>query len=295
MLTCQSITPSIPVSPRNKELANKDTIFESNCNIYHNFYALLFFFALLKTNVVIVILFILGFGSTLTLAQQVPTGFLLRGYILGADTTNTIPLANILKKPSGERYISNRFGAFGIRVQEGDTLVFSVIGYQNYILPVKKYVVNNLTDPIRVRMKSTVYKLKEAEVNYNQKKKDSVARAAAKILKTSPLLNDYNHQRSWILGYTGAPLSDLLSQGSSRLAQYQKIERLRALYYEQEMVDHKYTNELVVRATGMPVKRVSDFKKFCNLPHYFILNSNDYDLVLAIRNCYEDFKKTISN
>lgn len=247
---------------------------------------------MLKTKYSFFVLFFCCVSLVQTKAQQVPTGFLLRGYILGADTTNTIPLANILKKPSGERYISNRFGAFGIRVQEDDTLVFSVIGYQNYILPVKKYVVNNLTDPIRVRMKATVYKLKEAEVNYNQKKKDSVARAAAKILKTSPVLNDYNHQRSWVLGYTGQPLSDLLSQGSSRLVQYQKIERLRALYYEQEMVDHKYTDALVIRATGMLPKRVSEFKKFCNLPHYFILNSNDYDLVLAIRNCYEDFKKT---
>jgi CheY-like chemotaxis protein len=25
------------------------------------------------------------------------------------------------------------------------------------------------------------------------------------------------------------------------------------------------------------------------------IKNNDYDLVLAIRNCYEDFKKTISN
>jgi hypothetical protein len=255
----------------------------------------LFFFAALKTKVVIIILFFLGVGSTQTLAQQAPTGFLLKGYILGADTNNTIALANILKKPTGERYISNRFGAFGIRVKEDDTLVFSVIGYQNYILPVKKYVVNNLTDPIRVRMKPTVYLLKEAEINYNQKKKDSVARAAAKILKTSPVLNDYSHQRSWILGSTGAPLSDILSQGSARLEQYQKIERLRALYYEQELVDHKYTDALIIRATGMSAKKVSDFKKFCNLPHYFILNSNEYDLVLAIKNCYQDYRKTSGN
>lgn len=241
----------------------------------------------------IAFIFFLSLATMLSAQNQPKPGFLLRGYILGADTNNTIPLANILKKPSGERYISNRYGAFGIRVNEDDTLVFSVIGYQNFVLPVKKYVVNNLTDPIRVRMKPTIYKLKEAEVNYNQKKKDSVARAAANILKTSPVLNDYYHQQSWIKGYTGASLSNLLVEGNARLEQYQKIERLRALYYEQQLVDEKYTEALVMRATGLPQNKVAEFKKFCNLPNYFILNANDYDLVLAIKNCHEDYRKTL--
>lgn len=251
----------------------------------------MFFFVALKTPQFLFFIFLFIAQFSYAQFQPPPTGFLLRGYIIGADTNNTIPLANILKKPSGERYISNRYGAFGIRVQEGDTLVFSVIGYLNYVLPVKKYVVGNLTDPIRVRMKPTTYRLKEAEVNYNQKRRDSIARAAAKEMKNSPILNDYRHQRSWILGYTGAPLSDVLAQGNKRLEQYQKIERLRALYYEQELVDHKYTNDLIIRATGISEKQIYEFKKFCNLPHYFILNATDYELVVAIKNCYYDYQK----
>jgi hypothetical protein len=86
-------------------------------------------------------------------------------------------------------------------------------------------------------------------------------------------------------------LSDVLAQGNKRLEQYQKIERLRALYYEQELVDHKYTNDLIIRATGISEKQIYEFKKFCNLPHYFILNATDYELVVAIKNCYYDYQK----
>ncbi len=217
------------------------------------------------------------------------TTLLLRGYVIGADTNNTIPLTNILKKPTGERYISNRYGAFGIQVNENDTLVFSVIGYQNYLLPVKKYVQNNLSDPIRVRMKPTTYRLKQAEVNFNKRKRDSVARQAAIILRTSPLLNDYAHMGSWISGSSGSMVTDLFATGNSQLQQYLKLERLIILYREQELVDSKYTDDLVTRATGIKAERVMELKKYCNLPNYFVLNSNDYDLVLAIRNCYADF------
>lgn len=223
--------------------------------------------------------------------QVVEKPFLLRGYVIGADTSNTIPLANILMKPSGERFISNRYGAFGIRVDVGDTLVFSVIGYQNYVLPVRKFVVGNMTDPIRVRLKPTTYLLKEAEVKYNQRHRDSMARRAATILKTSPVLNDYQHYGSWIGGSSGSVVSEIFAGSNRKLQEYNKVQRLIELYHEQEMVDERYTPDLIVRATGMKPEEVPAFKKFCNLPHYFILNSNDYDLVLAIRACFSDYTK----
>ncbi len=223
--------------------------------------------------------------------QTVTNKFLLKGFVIGADTNNTIPLANILKKPSGERFISNRYGGFSIQVEEADTLVFSVIGYHNFILPVKKYVQNNLTDPIRVKLKPMVYRLKQAEVNYNQRKRDSVARHAARVLKTSPLLNNYYHYGSWVSGSSGSVVTDMFASGNEKLQEYNKVLRLIELYHQQEKVDERYTDDLIIRATGLKEEQVLEFKKFCNLPNYFVLNSNDYDLVLAIKACHSDFKR----
>jgi hypothetical protein len=233
--------------------------------------------------------FCLLFISLQTWAQVTPNTMLLKGYVLGIDTNNTIPLANILKKPSGERYISNRYGAFGIQVLETDTLVFSVLGYQNFVLPVAKYVLNNYTDPIRVRLKPTSYRLKEAEINYHQKKRDSLARQAAKVLKTSPLLNNYNHYQSWVSGSTGSVLTDMFASSNKKLQEYSKLQRLIELYHEQELVDARYTNDIIKRSTGLANAKIMEFKKYCNMPHYFILNATDYDLVLAIKNCYQDY------
>ncbi len=222
-------------------------------------------------------------------AQGTLKTLLLKGFVVGADTNNTIPLANILKKPSGERFISNRYGAFGINVNENDTLQFSVIGYQNFELLVKKYVLLNTTDPIKVRLKPISYRLKEVDINYNKRKRDSLARKAAYILKNSPILNDYDHVDSWIGGSSGSMVTSLFESGNSKLQEYYKLRTLMALYHEQDLVDERYTQSLIIRATGIEENKIAEFKKFCNLPHYFILNSNDYDLVVAIKSCYSDY------
>ncbi|MFN4083774.1 MAG: hypothetical protein ACK4K9_09100 [Bacteroidia bacterium] len=231
---------------------------------------------------------IITIGSAV--AQPNSTGFYLKGFVLSNDTT-TIPLANIENISNGKRYISNRFGAFGITVDINDTLVFSVIGYQNVIMPVKPFVERNFTDPIKVKMKAATYKLKEVEVNYNKRKRDSIATKAAEMIKRSPMLNDYNHIYSFYSGSTTGHLTSILGQSSKKVQEYERLLRLIALYQEQQKVDERYNVKLIMRATGLNEIAAEELKRFCNLPNYFVLNSNDYDIVMAIKNCYTEFKQ----
>lgn len=222
-------------------------------------------------------------------AQQSNAGFFLRGFVLANDTT-TIPLANIENISNGKRYITNRFGAFGLLVNENDTLVFSVIGYQNYVLAVKSYVERNFTDPIKVKMKPITYRLKEVDITYNRRLRDSMATRAAVYLKNSPLQNSYDHVYSYYTGSTGGSLSSLLASSNKKVQEYEKLMRLIALYREQEKVDARYNLKLIMRATGLNEADATALKAWCNLPNYFVLNSNDYDVILAIKNCYQEFK-----
>ncbi|MFY8020829.1 MAG: carboxypeptidase-like regulatory domain-containing protein [Bacteroidia bacterium] len=241
----------------------------------------------------IIFFLLIGIGGGISAqinAEQSP--FIIKGFVIGADTNNTIPLANILNKTTEKRYISNRHGAFGIPVGINDTLSFSVIGYQNYELVVRKYVEKNQTDPIKVRLKQISYKLKEVDINYHQKRRDSLARRAAVILKTSPLLNNYEHIDSWIAGSSGSPITELFAAGNQKLQEYKKLTHLIELYREQQLVDEKYTDDIIMRSTGLPITLVPEFKKFCNLPHYFILSANDYDLVMAIRECNKEYRRS---
>jgi hypothetical protein len=241
---------------------------------------------LLKPYIFLLLLLLAKFNL---FAQQSDAGFFLRGFVLANDTT-TIPLANIENTSNRKRYITNRFGAFGLLVNIDDTLVFSVIGYQNYVLAVRSYVERNFTDPIKVKMKPITYRLKEVDITYNKRFRDSLAARAAVFIKNSPLQNNYDHIFSYYSGSTGGALSSLLAGSNKKVQEYEKLIRLIALYREQEKVDARYNLKLIMRATGLNETDAIALKAWCNLPNYFVLNSNDYDIIMAIKNCYHEFK-----
>lgn len=215
----------------------------------------------------------------------------VKGFVMGADTNQTIPLANIQSRMTNERYISNRYGAFGIWIFPNDTLSFTVLGYRPVDVSAIEFINRGIENPLRVRLKPMVYKLKDIKVNAHKMHQDSMARNAARILKTSPLLNDYSAVNSKIGGMLGGSLDAILSQGSHQLEQLYKLQRLIELYREQQLVDEKLTDDLIIRSTGMQAQLIPMFKKYCNLPNYFVLQSNDYYLILAIRNCWEDYQQ----
>jgi len=226
----------------------------------------------------------------LATAQEKPKYF-IKGFVIGSDTSAPIPLANIQNIVSGQRYVSNRYGAFGIWVNENDTLLFSVMGYHTVNLAVKEYVLNNTEEPIRVKLRPSSIRLRDVNITYNKRRQDSLARRAAARLKTDPLLNDYSVSRS-ILNASqgpGAVLSALLAPGNKKIQEYEKLQRMLQMYYESQAVEQKYNVNLVMRATGLSEEKAHDLMKFCNIPDYFVLNSNDYDVILAIRNCYSEY------
>lgn len=213
----------------------------------------------------------------------------IKGYVVGTDTSSPIALANIHNISSNNRYITNRFGAFGINVLPTDTLEFSVIGYKNYTLVCANYI-NQGDVPIVVKLQRSYIKLREVNISGQKRRQDSMARAAAKRLKTDPLLNNYNTSISIYNAAQGGMLSSILAGGNKKIQEYERLMRLLEIYQEHNLVSEKYNIDLVKRATLLNDAKAQDLMHYCNLPNYFILNSNEYEIILAIKNCYEEWK-----
>lgn len=213
----------------------------------------------------------------------------IKGYVVGADTSAPIPLANIYNKNSETRYITNRYGAFGIYVMPTDTIEFSVIGYKTASIVGADYI--NIGDvPIVVKLKRNYIKLREVIVSGQKRRQDSMARAAAKRLRTDPLLNNFNTSISIYNASQGGMLSSFLAGGNKKLQEYERLMRLIEIYNEQNAVNEKYNIDLVKRTTQLDDAKAMQLMKYCDIPNYFVLNSNEYDIILAIKNCYKDFK-----
>lgn len=215
--------------------------------------------------------------------------FFIKGFVLDAETSKPLPLANIQNKNSGNKYISNRFGAFGIWVDINDTLLFSVLGYKMTSLIVKPY--KNIADsaPVKVKLNAAFIKLRDVNVTANKRRQDSLARLAAEKLKTDPLLNNYNSTYS-IYNSAFGPFSSFLASGNKKIQEYEKLISLLELYRQRQRVEKRYNVELVMRSTDLKESEALELMRYCNLPDYFIMNSSDYDIILTIRNCYANFK-----
>ena len=118
-----------------------------------------------------------------------------------------------------------------------------------------------------------------------------MARAAAKRLRTDPLLNNYSTSISIYNASQGGMLSSILAGGNKKIQEYEKLMRLMEIYNEQNQVSEKYNIELVMRTTLLDEKHARELMKYCEIPNYFILNSNEYDIILAIKNCFKEYKQ----
>ena len=216
--------------------------------------------------------------------------FYIKGFVVGTDTSAPIPLANINNITSQTRYITNRYGAFGINVFPNDTIEFSVIGYKTFVLICANYI-NHGDVPIVIKLKRSYIKLREVIISGQKRKQDSMARAAAKRLRTDPLLNNYSTSISIYNASQGGMLSSILAGGNKKIQEYEKLMRLIEIYNEQNQVSEKYNIELVMRTTLLDEKHSREIMKYCEIPNYFILNSNEYDIILAIKNCFKEFKQ----
>ncbi len=58
-----------------------------------------------------------------------------------------------------------------------------------------------------------------------------------------------------------------------------------------EEIERKYGNEIVGRLTGLKEEQeIVEFKKFCNLSNDYILNHKEYDVALAVMDCYKEYE-----
>lgn len=220
-------------------------------------------------------------------AQQ--SKFYIKGFVMGVDTSTPIPLANIHNISTDTRYVTNRYGAFGIYILPTDTIEFSVLGYKTYSLLGKDYI-NQGDVPIIVKLKRNYIKLKEVTISAQKRRQDSLARLAAKRLKTDPLLNDFSTPMSIYNAAHGGMLSSILAGGNKKIKEYERLMLLMEIYHEQTQVEEKYNVNLVMRTTQLNENQARELMKFCEIPNYFVLNSNEYDIILAIRNCFNEWK-----
>jgi hypothetical protein len=220
--------------------------------------------------------------------------FEMKGFIRNSEG-NALSFINIENHQNRFKTISNKFGAFKIIVNLGDSIEFHAIGYQSLGFVVKE---NNSSEVLNIKMIEKNYPLKT--YNYKRNKNDSLARVYAGLMKKDSLLND-------ITRYTKFPKKAVLSlenglvlrglithiwyNTSKKGKEMERLKLLSQLYQEEVKAEDKLSTEFIIQVCKVDIETAEEIKRNCKPGTKFVLLANEYDLAVYVMNCSKNLKK----
>jgi len=216
------------------------------------------------------------------------------GKIIDSSTEQVISNAHIINISNGNGAISNEKGLFKIKAFIFDTLYVSSLSYNKHY-----FFINIDADTIEIRLDKKIYEIPEVDV-YKFKNYNDFKFAVLTLPKESLMVDEI----PWFKEYLAVSKSEFVNVVSfspitmlyNRYSKTGQDVRMYARRLEtdrfQASINSRYNHEIVSKLTGITnEEEILKFIEFCALPSAFILNVSDYDLYLAIINCFSEYSK----
>lgn len=240
-------------------------------------------------------------GLSLSLqAQDMPELVTVRGVLISMADTMAVPYVNITGSNSDFGTISNDTGYFYISVLSTDTLIFSSVNFQLAKVAVSEFPRDSAA---LVFLVPITYNIEEVTINEFSKEwiRDQMLNGdippdpydvdiyiPPDVVMTvdpepKPKAPNETHAASSIsLGSLLDFKSKAIQRQKDEIAQWQNRET---------KLKQRYGKDRIQSLVPVPDEEIEDFKRFCNLGEEFILNAAEYDLMVAIKECYVAYHK----
>lgn len=217
------------------------------------------------------------------------------------ESRKPIAYVNILIKSRLTGTVGDYYGNYRITAFPGDTMTFSAVSYRriSFIVPgdmkTTAYSLDVLLENDTVGLKEVV--IYPWPSTYKQFKEEFLELEVEDPLANLDLHLPSMKDLSNLMKTPGIPGQIGLYSGPGPFSllydQFSKEARSKRMYADvlrREKAGNRYNKIVVSRVTGLKdEEEIADFMKFCPLDVRFILGSTDYELYLAIRNCYIEF------
>lgn len=241
--------------------------------------------------------FLLAFTS---LFGQTSDRVWYKGRVLGTDH-KPVALAHIIHLKTLTGTVSDTSGYFNIPLKPGDSLLISRIGYVTRVMgftaetPVYQ-------GEFEIILLEQIYQLKEVVIHPFPSTWQEFAEAF-KNLKTDPGPQpaDLQLAKEGVYNYQGpyggfgvslmSPISALYNIFGKEPQSRRKYAALVAADRKEAQVRQRYNADLVRQLTGITDQEIlRKFLDFCHLDEDFVLRCSDYELYVAILECFHVFK-----
>ena len=225
----------------------------------------------------------------------------LNGRIINEETHNHISLVHIYNERTRKTIVSDTSGNFIIKVEKGDSLVFSSVGYFLKVTYVTESLLKN--PRVIVRLTPRKYEVPEAKVfalsTYEQFKQkllllklpktrtDKLRENLQKIARQVAQEEEYRRQMDAQTEGVILAAIPILSPEEIQMI------RLNEILIEEEIqktITEKYSREIVGKITGLEDKELTEFLIFCNFSDEYLLQTNQYDILIRVLEKLNEFK-----
>ena len=218
-------------------------------------------------------------------------------------TLEYVPLVHIYNERTHKTSVSDTGGNFMIKVNKGDTLVFSAIGYYFKVVNITESLITEET--VFIKLIPRKYEISEARVyslgTYEQFKQKVLA---LKMPETrTDKLRIYLHGLSRKVGkeIKYQQEMDKLAEGKAVLYSIPiltpeeiamiKLKNIIEKEKIQKIVYEKFNREIVADVTGLKGEELTEFIVFCNFSEKYLLITNQYDIMVRVLEKFEVYKK----
>ena len=217
----------------------------------------------------------------------------LSGQIVDEEEGNTVPYVTIANISKQVMTVSDEEGEFSITFDRNDTIEFSALGFNKYTLNLKDSLASD-EFYIKILLSQKTYELKPVSI-YAYKDEVSFKKAILEM----EVPEEKEHEPIRIPGaYYGpkrppsptGPISFITQKFGKQARFEKKLQQIRDEYEYSKVVNQKFNRELVAEATGLTDEILDKFILFCKLEDDFVVQANEYEILVAINECYTEFK-----
>lgn len=207
-----------------------------------------------------------------------------QGIVIDQQTKQRVSRVFVYNPENDAGEYNNTKGEFTIAAKPGDILIAAAEGYFADTLTVaenRTHIFQLKRSAIRIQEVPIVVRRSPEELLQERQKEYSTAYSKG---SGGPLLS---------VGPTGAGLNiDALYKLISREGKNaRRLQEIIERDYRESVIDYRFTPELVSRTTGLSGEKLKDFMLQYRPNYFFVLGSNDYNLIFYIRTSFAQYQR----
>lgn len=195
---------------------------------------------------------------------------------------------------TGKGAISDMQGYFRIIARKNDSILISSIQYE-----IKTFRADPGVDTL-LYLEQAVYVLPAAKVVFNFQTYEEFKAAVLELpeecyeKKEIPWFKDYfNKSKEEYISCTGfSPITLLYNMYSKKALEMKRYNYILEREKVEAMVSSRYNSRIVSNITGITSEdELRNFMDFCHIPDSYVIRASEYELYLAIMDCYRKYQK----